>query len=74
MFIEQMDIIKKKQFRMDQKGGEGAVATYNGQGIIFSRVARENPNNEQYRLHVHDDYELLCPTSGRVGYLVEGHS
>ena len=50
------------------------MATYNGQGIIFSRVARENPNNEQYRLHVHDDYELLCPISGRVGYLVEGHS
>lgn len=46
---------------------------YNGSGIELSHTVQTDPHAEQFSLHVHDCYEILCFVSGKVGYLVEGH-
>ena len=41
-------------------------------GLKISHAVDEKPSNKDFLLHVHDDYEILCVVSGRVGYRVEG--
>lgn len=48
------------------------LSGYNGKGIKFSHSVDECPNDGDFMLHVHDDYELYCVVSGNVGYVVEG--
>ncbi len=48
------------------------IITYRAPGITLSYGIDEHPADEQFYLHVHDDYELHCVVSGKVGYIVEG--
>lgn len=48
------------------------IEKYSGDGIKFSHAITEAPNDSNYKLHIHDDYEILCVASGNVGYTVEG--
>ena len=45
---------------------------YKGNGIKFLHSVDESPDDKNFKLHVHDDYELYCVVSGNVGYVVEG--
>ncbi|MBE6667357.1 MAG: AraC family transcriptional regulator [Ruminococcaceae bacterium] len=45
---------------------------YKTEGLSFAHSIDESPDNKSFRLHVHDDYEILCVVSGGVGYIVEG--
>lgn len=48
------------------------LVTYKAPGINLSYGIDEHPADEQFYLHVHDDYELHCVVAGKVGYIVEG--
>ena len=48
------------------------VDKYSGDGFHFSYSVTESPRDSEYKLHIHDDYEILCVESGTVGYIVEG--
>ena len=48
------------------------MAAYNIPGIKLNHSVTENPNDRDFKLHMHDDYELFCLASGKVGYIVEG--
>ncbi len=39
---------------------------------LFSHTIDKEPVAEEYKLHVHDCYEILCLVSGNVHYIVEG--
>ena len=41
-------------------------------GIKLGYGVDEKPNDSSFSVHVHDDYELHCVASGKVGYMVEG--
>ena len=41
-------------------------------GLVFTHGINENPMDRTFPFHIHDDYELLCVVSGKVGYIVEG--
>ena len=41
-------------------------------GPKVSHSIDKNPSADDFKLHVHDCYEILCVVSGNVGYLVEG--
>lgn len=45
---------------------------YTFNGLSFTHGTDENPSDRTFPFHVHDDYELLCVVSGKVGYIVEG--
>lgn len=45
---------------------------YNENGIVLMHNKQSEPNAEDFFLHVHDTYEILCFVSGNVKYLVEG--
>ena len=45
---------------------------YQGNGWSMSYTVDDQPTEEKFRLHVHDDYELYCMVEGKVGYVVEG--
>jgi AraC-like DNA-binding protein len=42
--------------------------------VLMSHAFDDMPNEEDYVLHIHDYYEILCLVSGSVNYLVEGHT
>jgi len=50
------------------------IETYQLPGVSLSHRVDENPNDRDYYLHVHDDFELYCVASGNVGYVVEGRT
>lgn len=39
----------------------------------FSYDVSETPKDSSFHLHMHDDFEILCVVTGKVGYIVEGH-
>ena len=41
-------------------------------GLHLSYGVDEHPDDSNFSVHVHDDYELHCVASGKVGYMVEG--
>jgi AraC-like DNA-binding protein len=41
-------------------------------GIVLGYGIDETPNDSSFSVHVHDDYELHCVVTGKVGYMVEG--
>lgn len=41
--------------------------------VSMGRAIDDTPNENNYVLHIHDNYEILCFVSGSVDYLVEGH-
>ena len=45
---------------------------YSVPGIVLAYGVDERPNDSSFAVHVHDDYELHCVASGKVGYMVEG--
>ena len=47
---------------------------YKGDGVNFSHTVDEHPVNEDFKLHVHNNFEILCVVSGNVGYSVEGRT
>ncbi len=46
--------------------------SYDAVGLHLNHSMDDSPSDSQFSLHVHDDYELLCVVSGKVGYIVEG--
>lgn len=48
------------------------MATYHIPGIRFNHMVYDNPDDRDFKLHMHDDCELFCLVSGKVGYIVEG--
>ena len=42
-------------------------------GINFCYDVSDLPVDKNFPLHMHDDFELLCVVTGKVGYIVEGH-
>ncbi len=48
------------------------IERYKWDGIVFSRSIDEHPVAENFKIHVHTDYEIFCVVSGNVDYLVEG--
>lgn len=44
-----------------------------GEGYILSHMLTKAPKDEDFELHIHDGYELLCLVKGDVSYIVEGH-
>ena len=47
-------------------------SSYHAKGMKVSYGFDEIPDDNQFALHVHDNYEIHCVTSGKVGYIVEG--
>ena len=45
---------------------------YDSPSLHLSHALDEHPEDRAFRLHVHENYELLCIVSGKVGYMVEG--
>lgn len=45
-----------------------------GTDVSMGRSVDDTPKEEDYVLHIHDHYEILCLVSGSVNYLVEGHT
>ncbi len=41
-------------------------------GLRLAYGVDERPDDNRFAVHVHDDYELHCVASGKVGYMVEG--
>ncbi len=48
------------------------LTKYEIPGIRLSYGVDECPDDSRFAVHVHDDYELHCVASGKVGYMVEG--
>ena len=40
--------------------------------VSFNHDVDECPDGEKFGLHMHDDMEILCVVTGKVGYVVEG--
>ncbi len=55
-----------------RKKGEHMATIYSSNGIEISHYISERPDGKDYKMHVHDTYEILCPVEGDVSYLVEG--
>jgi AraC-like DNA-binding protein len=49
-----------------------AFVHYEIPGLRLSYGVDEKPDDSRFSVHVHDDYELHCVASGKVGYMVEG--
>ncbi|MBR2020295.1 MAG: helix-turn-helix transcriptional regulator [Clostridia bacterium] len=45
---------------------------YVSTGLILTHGIDQNPSDRTFSLHVHEDFELLCVVTGKVGYIVEG--
>ncbi len=45
---------------------------YRGRGISLDYTKKSDPLADDFELHVHRQYEVLCFVSGNVSYLVEG--
>lgn len=50
------------------------VESYQIMGVRLSHAVDERPDNRDFHLHVHDNFELYCMVSGNVGYVVEGRT
>ncbi len=48
------------------------LVRYEIPGLHLSYGVDEHPDDSRFSVHVHDDYELHCVASGKVGYMVEG--
>ena len=48
------------------------IQKHTSHGLLFTHGINENPMDQTFPFHIHDDYELLCVVSGKVGYIVEG--
>ena len=48
------------------------VKNYATEGFKFAHTVDDTPVDGDFKLHVHDDFELFCVVSGNVGYVVEG--
>ncbi|MBQ9783868.1 MAG: helix-turn-helix transcriptional regulator [Clostridia bacterium] len=48
------------------------LENYKGNGWKLTHNVDDQPEEEQFHLHVHEDYELYCMVAGKVGYVVEG--
>ena len=45
----------------------------NGEGFSISHTVTKAPKDDDFELHIHESYELLCVVRGCVSYIVEGH-
>ena len=50
----------------------GNILRYEIPGLILAYGVDDRPDDSRFAVHVHDDYELHCVASGKVGYMVEG--
>ncbi len=48
------------------------IIRYEIPGLKLAYGVDEHPDDSSFAVHVHDDYELHCVASGKVGYMVEG--
>ena len=48
------------------------MKNYATEGFKFAHTVDDTPVDGDFKLHVHDDFELFCVVSGNVGYVVEG--
>lgn len=44
-----------------------------GDGFSISHTITKAPRDDDFELHIHESYELLCVVKGSVSYIVEGH-
>lgn len=45
----------------------------NGEDFSLSHTVTKAPRDDEFELHIHESYELLCVVKGSVSYIVEGH-
>ncbi len=44
-----------------------------GEGFSLAHMVTKAPKDDDFELHIHDGYELLCLVKGDASYIVEGH-
>ncbi len=45
---------------------------YADKNMELTHTRTEVPEKKTFHLHMHDNYEILCPLSGDIGFIVEG--